>query len=94
MSKTIEYKDYKFHLGYNDGSRELFIKFLNDQQIFHNGQIKSIETTDLGNEEYLLNNIVYIQIQPIKKVYSLTGTFRKHINMIKITNQWYACIEN
>jgi hypothetical protein len=94
MSKTIEYKDHKFHLGYNDGSIETLMKFLNDEQILHNGQISSISTSKVSDEEYILHSITFAQVNTIKKIVGLSSTLRKGFTLIHITQQWYAYIES
>lgn len=92
MEKIVEYHELPFHLGYNDGSREAVIKFLNDEQIKHNGQITQIIASKKADEEYSLKSMTFKQVDEIKKIYALTGTIRKNIALLFIVDFWYACI--
>lgn len=91
MDKVIEYNNYSFHLGYNDGSRESIVKFLNDEQTKHNGQIIQITASKVSNEEYLLHNIVFKSVDEIKNINLITGIVRKNISAVFIVDCWYAC---
>ena len=83
MSKTIEYKDHKFHLGFNDGSRESLMKFLNDEQILHNGQIVSISTSKISDE---------IITSAIKKVFDMRpGMIIRDLKLLRPIYKKTAC---
>jgi hypothetical protein len=90
--KIIEY-NVNFHLGYNDGSREAVVKFLNDEQIKHNGQIINILADKITNEEYILKSITFKSVNQIKKIYVITGTLRRNIPLVFIVDFWYACFD-
>jgi hypothetical protein len=92
-SRVIEYKK-QFNLGYNDTSRETFIKFLNDEQTINGGQIININASLVNGELYILNSMEFVPSDNAKKIYGITGTIRKNVKMLKIASNWYACVEN
>ena len=93
MSKIIEYKN-NFHLGYNDTSREQFIKFLNDEQDINAAQIVKINAHTIGKEQYMLDSIEFETTDMIKKIYGITGTYRSNVKIIKIVDGWFALEAN